>query len=157
MACFCPFNRRNREGQKKEGESRESQEKQGRERERVAESEQREGRREGRSRAARERRGGGRCQAVGHPAQGPSLPSTMLTPRARSLLSRRRTESNPCPGDPGVGAPGRVLEGLQEGRGTGSRGWAAGVRGARRVATGLLRHQGQQRQPDADVKTRLCR
>ena len=119
MACFCPFNRRNREGQKKEGESRESQEKQGRERERVAESEQREGRREGRSRAARERRGGGRCQAVGHPAQGPSLPSTMLTPRARRLLSRRRTESNPCPGDPGVGAPGRVLEGLQEGRGTG--------------------------------------
>lgn len=49
MACFCPFNRRNREGQKKEGERRESQEKQGRERERMAESEQREGRREGRS------------------------------------------------------------------------------------------------------------
>lgn len=49
MACFCPFNRRNREGQKKEGERRENQEKQGCERERMAESEQREGRQEGRS------------------------------------------------------------------------------------------------------------
>ena len=29
-------------------------------------------------------------------------------------------------------------------------------RGAGRAATGLLRHQGWQRQPDADVKTRLC-
>lgn len=36
MACFCPFNRRNREGQKKEGERTENQEKQGRERERMA-------------------------------------------------------------------------------------------------------------------------
>ena len=47
MECFCLFRRRNREGQKKEGERRESQEKQGCERERVAESEEREGRHPG--------------------------------------------------------------------------------------------------------------